>query len=341
MAATKAQLQATLSAIFENLTEAQLNDINKTLATLTAQNSKGLAADAMQPKNANKVSKPAARVLNSRGKKKTKRVLNGFICFRSYYGSVFKGKQMDKSGLLREMWAKEPRRNLFGLLGKAFSDLRDGHSESVSLEKFLETTIPLLPVVPADQYLVKMGWTVTTNEGKDAIRRVDGFDAAATNLEFPPQTNVSVHELVEHCYKQGLVDRDDCLSSTESAQSDPWNSLDYDITFATAPVPQQDFAEGVATTPEFETDAETNYITSAQATPSSVSSDHVPEGYLTIGAVTADQQAAYDQLEFGYHFHPDMEPVLGFDPRIIQDDFDPFDLDVSELFDFGKSGYQM
>lgn len=82
MAATKAKLQATLNAIFENLTEAQLNDINRSLATLTAKNSEGLAADVMQPKNADKAPKPAARLQSARATKKTKRVLNGFICFR-------------------------------------------------------------------------------------------------------------------------------------------------------------------------------------------------------------------------------------------------------------------
>lgn len=58
--------------------------------------------------------------------------------------------------------------------------------------------------------------------------------------------------------------------------------------------------------------------------------------YLSINAVTADQQATYEQLEIGYHFHPNMAPVLRFDPRIIQDDFDPFDLDLSGYIDFGS-----
>lgn len=159
---------------------------------------------------------------------------------------------MDKSGLLRQMWATESRRNLFGLLGKAYSDLRDNHTESISLEKFLQTVTPLLPVVPANQYLVKMGWSVTVNEGKTAIRPVDGFDATATNLEFPPQTNLSVGELVKHCYEQGLLDRRNRQLPTKTAQSAPLKASTYDIAFATAPVPQQDFTEYAARTPEYE-----------------------------------------------------------------------------------------
>lgn len=58
------------------------------------------------------------------------------------------------------------------------------------------------------------------------------------------------------------------------------------------------------------------------------------DNYLTIDAVTADQQAAYDQLEIGFHFHPDMPQILAFDPRIIQHEFDPFDLDLSAYIDF-------
>ena len=57
------------------------------------------------------------------------------------------------------------------------------------------------------------------------------------------------------------------------------------------------------------------------------------DGYLTIEAVTADQQAAYERLEIGFHFHPAMPQILGFDPRIIQDEFDPFNLDLNAYID--------
>lgn len=57
--------------------------------------------------------------------------------------------------------------------------------------------------------------------------------------------------------------------------------------------------------------------------------------YLTIAAITADQQAAFEDNDLALHFHPRIQPpILGFDPRIIQDDFDPFDLDFSGLINF-------
>ena len=50
----------------------------------------------------------------------------------------------------------------------------------------------------------------------------------------------------------------------------------------------------------------------------------------SINTVTTDQQRAYDRTPFALHFHPEIQPpVLGFDPNMIQDEFDPF-----SLFDF-------
>ena len=85
-----------------------------------------------------------------------------------------------------------------------------------------------------------------------------------------------------------------------------------------------------------QTDNEIGHAISTHTSPSSATSSGFDDGYLTMEAVTADQQAAYERLEFGFHFHPDMPPVLGFDPRIVQDDFDPFDLDLSSFVQFEK-----
>ncbi|EXJ54290.1 hypothetical protein A1O7_09628 [Cladophialophora yegresii CBS 114405] len=58
-------------------------------------------------------------------------------------------------------------------------------------------------------------------------------------------------------------------------------------------------------------------------------------GYLTIEAVTTDQQHAFESNAAALHFHPNISPpILGFDPRVIQDDFDPFNLDLSPLVAF-------
>lgn len=58
--------------------------------------------------------------------------------------------------------------------------------------------------------------------------------------------------------------------------------------------------------------------------------------YLSIAEVTADQQAAFDGNTISSHFHPNVQPpVLGFDPSIIQGEFDPFSLEFSDIIDFG------
>jgi hypothetical protein len=54
--------------------------------------------------------------------------------------------------------------------------------------------------------------------------------------------------------------------------------------------------------------------------------------HLSIETATADVQSALDDYPdtypFNHHFHPTVDqPILGFDPTVVQDDFDPFDLD--------------
>lgn len=67
----------------------------------------------------------------------------------------------------------------------------------------------------------------------------------------------------------------------------------------------------------------------------STSQEGPADQYLTIQAVTDDQQAAYEHHALALHFHPTISPpILGFDPRIIQDDFDPFNLDLSAYIDW-------
>jgi hypothetical protein len=51
-----------------------------------------------------------------------------------------------------------------------------------------------------------------------------------------------------------------------------------------------------------------------------------PDYRSSIATVTADQQQAYERTPFALHFHPDVPPALGFDPNMIQDEFDPFSL---------------
>jgi hypothetical protein len=59
---------------------------------------------------------------------------------------------------------------------------------------------------------------------------------------------------------------------------------------------------------------------------------------LSIETATADVQRALEEYqdEFPYanHFHPATEsPILGFDPNLVQDQFDSYD--INDFVDFG------
>ena len=64
-----------------------------------------------------------------------------------------------------------------------------------------------------------------------------------------------------------------------------------------------------------------------------------PDYHPSISAVTADQQQAYERTPFALHFNPQIQPpILGFEPNIIQDDFNPFSLyvEAGEYLDFAE-----
>ena len=81
MGTNKERLQATLSAIFANLSEEQVSGITKSLTSVVSLDSQDLVANVMHPEPAETTGKPSART-QKRREGKQKRVLNGFICFR-------------------------------------------------------------------------------------------------------------------------------------------------------------------------------------------------------------------------------------------------------------------
>ncbi len=60
---------------------------------------------------------------------------------------------------------------------------------------------------------------------------------------------------------------------------------------------------------------------------------------LSIETATTDVQRALDdypdEYPYAHHFHPAVEhPIVAFDPTVIQDDFDPFD--IADFVTFGN-----
>lgn len=125
----------------------------------------------------------------------------------AYYSPQFAGlTQKVKSGLMRSMWREDGRKHIWTLIGNAFTDIRDNHTDSIRLDKLLAIIIPVVPIIPASSYLHKMGWELTTDAaGETQLTRSPTFNRAALLAEYPEQTNKSVEELVNHCYASGLV----------------------------------------------------------------------------------------------------------------------------------------
>ncbi|KAK7897056.1 hypothetical protein LTR67_004944 [Exophiala xenobiotica] len=289
---------------------------------------------------------------------KPKRPLNAFIAYRTYYSPLFKGiPQKLKSGLLRQMWGAENKHALWALLGCAYSDLRDHHEETLSVEKFLSITVPLVPIIPAEKYLSKMGWILSSNFQE--LHRDAAFNADVLAAEYPTGTNWSVADIVDHCYNLGLMDRDTRRDPEEYRRQALLNAGFISSTSAGNQTPPPSCGTlTLAVTPQSSTTMETD--ASSMDTPTEGTSDETVDAgvgglheeeepeielhdaimnsntYLSVAAVTADQQTAFDNIDtLALHFHPGVQPpILGFDPRVIQDDFDPFDLDFSELINY-------
>jgi Mating-type protein MAT alpha 1 HMG-box len=137
----------------------------------------------------------------------------------AYYSPQLAGlTQKVKSGLIRSMWRDDGRKHIWTLIGNAFTDIRDNHTDVVRLDSFLAVIIPEVPIIPASIYLHKMGWQLTTDAAGEAqLKRSFTFDRAALLAEYPEQTNKSVEELVNHCYSGGLV-RPACRIRRSNAQ---------------------------------------------------------------------------------------------------------------------------
>ncbi|KAK5312171.1 hypothetical protein LTR70_008351 [Exophiala xenobiotica] len=132
--------------------------------------------------------------------RKPRKVVNSWMAFRSYYSPLIKDlPQKARSPMLAMLWKSDVDHGLWELLSAAFSYVRDNHSEdSVSLEQFLGVATQVVPIVPADQYLARTGWTRVG----DTLHR-----AEVSSKEGPKATNVSCAGLARYCFRQGLISK--------------------------------------------------------------------------------------------------------------------------------------
>jgi Mating-type protein MAT alpha 1 HMG-box len=75
----------------------------------------------------------------------------------------------------------------------------------ITLEGFLKNVTGLLGVIPADQYFATMGWTLAADS--DGQVHLAKNSSAAEKQNVPLTSNLSVRDIVNHCYQIGLLVR--------------------------------------------------------------------------------------------------------------------------------------
>ncbi|KAI1910784.1 hypothetical protein LOZ39_003445 [Ophidiomyces ophidiicola] len=132
------------------------------------------------------------------------RPLNSFIAFRSFYSAAFPDlSQKVKSGLIRFLWNSDPFKGKWAILAKAYSVIRDKHSEQVSLESFLALNGPFIGIVPAADYLAIMGLKLVEGSDKQYSIATTSHQANVNPLDLI--TNLSSDDIVDYCYQTGYV----------------------------------------------------------------------------------------------------------------------------------------
>ncbi|OJD18683.1 hypothetical protein AJ78_01298 [Emergomyces pasteurianus Ep9510] len=163
-----------------------------------------MAAPVSSPMAANTVPRtPPSRKKRVRENGKL-RPLNSFIAFRSFYSIAFPDlSQKIKSGLLRLLWTSDPFKAKWAILAKAYSIIRDSHSGEVNLESFLALNGPLIGIVGPNDYLRVMGLQLAINMDKQFSVIKTNHHAGPTQADLT--TNLSVDDIVTHCYQAGYV----------------------------------------------------------------------------------------------------------------------------------------
>ncbi|KAI5297958.1 SAGA HAT/Core module component, partial [Ascosphaera pollenicola] len=111
--------------------------------------------------------------------------------------------QKVKSGLLREIWNLDPFKAKWSILAKAYSKVRDNHSDQVSLDSFLSLNGPLIGIVPPHEYVASMGLQLSKKSEKEYEVSKQSEMGSPSQSELT--TNLSVDDIVSYCYQSGYV----------------------------------------------------------------------------------------------------------------------------------------
>jgi hypothetical protein len=104
------------------------------------------------------------------------------------------------------MWQNDP---IFQGQVEHYSIIRESNTKHAApLDKFLALTCPLIGVIPRDDYLGVMGWSIVDTAGVKNMERMYTPDISS----FPENiltTNLSSEEIVAHCQRVSYVDHND------------------------------------------------------------------------------------------------------------------------------------
>lgn len=138
-------------------------------------------------------------------------------------------------------WKLDPYKSKWSILAKAYSIVRDRQTQGkLALNEFLAVNAPYVGVIEPKQYLLFLGWTLETAEdGQNILVRqfvpdLNKFD------KYNPNTNLSVGDIILHCYEQGYITEEVWLNAASDtmhniiALSVPGEATEGVIKYSTA-----------------------------------------------------------------------------------------------------------
>lgn len=113
-------------------------------------------------------------------------------------------QQKEISTFLTCLWQADPFKAKWPILAKAYSIIRDNKGkENARLDSFLAINAPYIGVLPPAEYFKMLGWTFSTNEDNEIVLTRDST-VTVLNQELVT-TNLSVEDIVQHCYTCGYI----------------------------------------------------------------------------------------------------------------------------------------
>lgn len=135
-----------------------------------------------------------------------------------YYSPMFTSlQQKDISTLLTCLWHADPSQAKWTILAKAYSIIRDDKGkDNAPLDSFLAINAPYIGIIPSQEYFEKLGWQFSPDEN-NGTALVRGPINAIVSQDLLT-TNLSVGDIVQHCYDCGYVPGDgNMLAVTEGS----------------------------------------------------------------------------------------------------------------------------